>query len=185
MATKKSDQVLFGEEVIVTVGQFPLRKEGSLKISELRWIEKVGRKKMQMAKPLMELAQYISKAEGMTEREAIAAVQDGDSNTYLALKYADRFELLADSQYTDLDQKVDMTMMMLNSRVSKDFLKDNAQTLFDRYELMIDVATKTITSLGDLPESVLDEILEFTANERSKWAYVESDESEEDPALGE
>jgi hypothetical protein len=74
---------------------------------------------------------------------------------------------------------------MLNSRVSKDFLKDNAQTLFDRYELMIDVATKTITSLGDLPESVLDEILEFTANERSKWAYVESDESEEDPALGE
>jgi hypothetical protein len=183
MATKK-DQILFGDEEIVMVGCFPLRKEGSLKISELRWIEKSSRRQIQMAKPLMELAQFIAKAENISEREALAAVQDGDSNQYYALKYADRFGELADSQYTDLDQKVELSMMMLNSRVAKTFLSEKSSELFDRYGLIVDKATNQIKELGDLPESILDGVLEFTSNERNKWVNVET-QDEEDPTLGE
>lgn len=182
--TTKKDPVLFGEEMIVMVGCFPLRKEGSLKISELRWIEKSSRQQIQMAKPLMELAQYISQSEKISERDALAAVQDSDSNPYYALKYADRFGQLADSQYTDLDQKVALSMMMLNSRVSKSFLADKSAELFDRYGLIVDKATNQIKELGDLPEAILDGILEFTSNERNKWEGVEHP-TDEEPTLGE
>lgn len=177
--TTKKDPVLFGEEEIVMVGCFPLRKEGSLKISELNWMGKAGRRQIEMAKPLYALAKYISQAENISEREALAAVQDSDSNPYYALKYADQFAQLVDSQHTDLDQKVALSLMMLNSRVSKSFLAENSAELFDRYGLIVDKATNQIKELGDLPEAILDEILEFNSNERNKWKDVEYPTDEE------
>lgn len=186
MANTKRNIGLFGEVEYYQIGPFPFVKEGCLLIDELRWFDKQNTRKLTGVKAVLEIAAKIADTEKIGEAKALAIINDLESqeNQIYALKYVDEIYKIQDSQYTELDYKQDVCMMLLNSRVDKTFFIEHKDALHSKYGMEID-SSATVTSLGNrFPESIMDDIFSFMVNEKNKW--VDYDSSEESaPTLGE
>lgn len=187
MANTKKNVGLFGEFEFHQIGPFPFVKEGCLLIKELNWFDKQNTRKMSSVKSFLELAAKIAKSENIDEKSAVAIVQNlqDEENQIYALKYIDELGVLQDAQYTELDSKADLCKMMLNSRVEKAFFIEHKDALASRYGMQIDDSV-CVVDLGErFPESVIDDIVWFTYNEKDKWSNAEPDNEDVPPTLGE
>jgi hypothetical protein len=180
----------FGQIKYHEVEGIPFRLFGSLLQHETEWFESRSDSRISNIKKVLELAQKIAVNESITEDEALAKVQDmgNPDHSNLALRYAAELDEINTSGYTEAQFRRDIAVMMINSRVSRQWLVNQLPTFEESFDITFDDPQKpwfTDVLAKKLPVKLINAITEFCANEKSEWAEPPVDQSvEEDKSLG-
>ena len=175
----------FGEVEKVDVSGFQFRKFGSLRQGEIEWFDNQSNKRLESLIPIYKLAEIISKDLEIADDVALGLIQGvGDNDLYqkVLLRYSTELLNVKKQSYTETDFQRDVCTMMLVSRVSKSFLRDNAESINEFFEIEIDVANPVWKTefTNSLPLTLVAEIIEFTTNERTEWVTDKTKEDEEE-----
>ena len=164
----------FGNIEKVNVSGFELRKFGSLRQGELEWFDNQSKKRLSSLVPIYKLASTIATDLGIEKDVALGLIQGtGDSELYqkVLLVYSTELFAAKEQTYSETDSQRDICTMMLQSRLSKSYLRDNAAAINEFLEIDMDAINPQWTSefTSNLPLNLVAEIIAFTTSERTEW----------------
>ena len=179
----------FGNIEKVNVSGFELRKFGSLRQGELEWFDNQSKKRLSSLVPIYKLAATIASDMVIEEEVALGLIQGiGDNELYqkILLGYSTELFAAKEQTYSETDFQRDVCTMMLQSRLSKSYLRDNAAAINEFLEIDIDAVNPQWTTefTANLPLTLVAEIIEFTTNERTEWVTETVKADEEKVTLG-
>jgi hypothetical protein len=169
---------------IVEIAGFPLVKLGSLKVRERNWFNQDRVDNAKYSLKLAEIANAIAVEFEVSPERALEIVSNPRSGDPMLVQYADELAGLPDRLYLDMTLTSRSVTMFLSSRLEEGFLSKNSQAIGQRYGIEIDSEGEWEQAYTDeLPESVIDAIVEFMNGETTRWK--EPEPKPEDETLGE
>jgi hypothetical protein len=179
----------FGCVDLYLIDGIPFRKWNSLLQGEVEWFESRSDSRITNIKKVVELAQKISKEQGIPENDALERVQDleNEENRHLLLKYAPQLDEIKATNYTEAQFKKDIFVLIANNRIPKKWIRENYQIFSDNYEIEFTGDPHFTGEIAlKLPTSLINQVAEFCSYEKIEWKEpVEATEPEEEKTLGE
>jgi hypothetical protein len=170
---------------LVTIAGFQLLKLGSLKRKEMAFINKHRKEIVRGYMEVNRIALEISEKYEITEAEALSIVNNFglDGGNEALLEYTDRLIPLVELLTTQDAQPGQAVSMLLRSRLSPDWLKDNAENLLSAFGIKVEeTGIWRDEFIDELTEQAIDSLYKFLIQEQNEW---KAPEPEQPKTLGE
>lgn len=155
---------------IVKIDIFNLAKYGSLKLKERKWFNDRQVQQAKYAIKLAQIAHTFALEHDIEPLEAFDIVSNPQIGDVRLVPYAAQLGEIPNAIEREMNGTGEAITMFLQSRLPADFLTNNSQILKQQYGIDIEPALGWQHSYTEeLPESTIEEILEFLNGETTRW----------------
>lgn len=172
-------------------GIFPVKHRGSLLVVESEWFERREKERLTIVMPLLKLGVRIAEEHDCTVSQALDKIQDlgkpGADMSLFAGYMAELDEIFA-ANFSEVQYRKELALLVLNTRVSKKWLADNYDVIQEEFDYIpFDTDPDTLhyvwTSEGvsRLPVSLLEAATDFLLAEQNGGKPSTSVPSETSP----